>query len=63
MNESQFIDDIKQQIEYPLAALVSRLRHRATHKLTTAHIDEARILFQEALATAIVSTIKKMLPG
>ena len=58
ISETQLMEGIKNEIEYPLAALVSRLRGRATQSITTDYIDDARVNFQNALASAIVSAIK-----
>lgn len=58
ISETQLIEGIKNEIEYSLAALVSRLRRRATENIPIDYIDDARVDFQNVLASAIVSAIR-----
>ena len=58
ISESQLMEGIRNEIEYPLAALVSRLRRCATQKITADYMDSARENFQNALASAVVSAIR-----
>ena len=59
ISETQLMEKIRNEIEYPLAALVSRLRRGATENVTTEYIDNARENFQNALVSAIVSAIRE----
>ena len=57
--ETQLIAKIKETINYPLAALVSRLRNKAEgKKITTDYIDDAREKLEDAIASSIVGAIK-----
>ena len=58
-SERELAEGIAKEIEYPLAALVSRLRRRATQNISTEYIDEARQKFQDALAHGIAAAIIK----
>ena len=61
IDESRLAEGIKDEIEYPLAALVSRLRRNATQNLTTDYIDDARQKFQNALITSIIFAVRETL--
>ena len=58
LSEAEFVEGLNSVIEYPLAALVSRLRRNATQALTTDYIDEARVNFHNALVSIIFNAIK-----
>lgn len=57
--EKELTEGIKREINYPLASLVSRLRRCSTERVTTAYIDEARMDFENALASSIAKAIKE----
>ena len=63
VSEKEIIEDIKKEIGYSLDALVSRLRRTFPGNRMTSYIDEARINFENSLASAIAKTVMKVASG
>ena len=63
ISEKEIIEDIKKEIGYSLDALVSRLRRTFPGNRMTSYIDEARINFENSLASAIAKTVMKVASG
>ena len=63
ISEKEIIEDIKKEIGYSLDALVSRLRRTFPGNKMTSYIDEARINFENSLASAIAKTVMKVASG